>query len=82
MAKPKRELIVKEIPDNTIHIYCDNPEKVMAEIREIEGVNIVFLTSTLPVNVKIDPRYDLGEIAEEIRELLSAEVPAVFREDD
>lgn len=83
MAKPKVKIIVEVILDAVypIKIFCDDPAKVSKEISEIEGVlQILLIDSKGPIRCAVEPRYDINEVAEEIKTLLLAEVPDVFKE--
>lgn len=81
MAEPKVQLLVvhsaavEERP-HCIIIWTDNPARDFVKIKRIEGANTVMML----IRVCVDPRYDPQEMAEEIRELLAAEVPDVFKE--
>lgn len=82
MAKPKVKILV-ECDDNSRHIkvYCDNPTEAVWELKNIEGIQQVIYSLSFPcISVWCDPRYDREEIAQEIRDLLTAEVPDAFRE--
>ena len=80
MAKPKHKFLVKET-EFSITIWTDNPVSDFAEIKTIEGTDTVLvLNGENPIFVYVDPRYDPKEIADEIRELLAARIPDVFRE--
>jgi hypothetical protein len=80
MAKPKHKFLVKE-HEFSITVWTDNLVSDFAEIKTIEGTDtVLILNGKNPINIYVDPRYDLKEIAEEIRELLTARIPDVFRE--
>jgi hypothetical protein len=81
MAKPKQKTLIKVLPPDNITVWTDEPTKELKEINAIEGVDYVNLIGgENPIYIKIDPRYDLKEIAAEIKDLLKAEVPDVFKE--
>lgn len=80
MAKPKQTFLVEEY-SNTIAIWANNPVIDFIEIKRIEGVSTILMLDGNPIRVCVDPRYDQKEVAEEIRELLAAEVPDVFKEE-
>ncbi|KKK63067.1 hypothetical protein LCGC14_2998050 [marine sediment metagenome] len=80
MAKPKHKFLVKE-NEFSITVWTDSLVSDLAEIKTIEGTDtVLMLNGKNPISVFLDPRYDLKEIAEEIRELLTARIPDVFRE--
>lgn len=79
MAKPKQKYLVEVYHGTWIHVHCDNPEITKHEIEQIEGVEWVDPLNKV-LSVWVDPRYDAQEVAQEIRELLSSEVPEVFNE--
>lgn len=81
MAKPKRRFLVEEVP-HSITVWTDNPVSDLAEIKTIEGINTVMMADGCnPIYVYVDPRYSQKEVAEEIRELLEARVPDIFKEE-
>lgn len=81
MATKKQETIIKTSTDGMC-IWTSFPEKVISEIREVEGVEQVFLINGVnPLFVYTDPRYDIQEISQEIEALLASEVPDVFKDD-
>ena len=64
-----------------IEVYTDDLESSVIEIGGIGGVVVVLLLASISmISVSVDPRYDIEEIAQEIRDLLAAEVPDIFRE--
>jgi hypothetical protein len=71
-------VIVKALENHNVHIYIDNPEDAVRDIVGIKGV--IYALPGNPVWVKVDPRYDVQEVADEIEALLTAEVPDVFDE--
>ena len=81
MAKPKQANLVKVIPPHTVHVWTDDPRTRLFDIENIEGVNEVMLALHNPIYAFVDPRYDIDEVAEEIRTLLASEVPESFREE-
>lgn len=82
MAKPKVSVLVQEMPaPNCLSVYCDDLQGVVADINSIEGVaSVTCFAFTKFLSVVCDPRYDRAEIAQEIRDLLTSEVPEVFRD--
>jgi hypothetical protein len=77
MAKPKQKYLV-EVRDN-ISVWGDISAE---ELARIEGVEQVLPFASLSKkSVWVDPRYDIEEVAQEIRELLAQEVPDVFRDE-
>lgn len=52
----------------------------MNDIASVEGVTGTYHDGETEVSVRIDKRYDVNEIAGELRELLTAEVPDIFKE--
>lgn len=72
MAKPKVKFLVKVESDQIIKAYCDEPVWFIEEVKGMEGVKMAFI-DLAPldwVNIFIDPRYDVAEVAKEIEELL------------
>ncbi len=80
MAKPKQDDLVRVLPNNSIHVYTNEPEREATRIVKIEGVINVSFGTKNPISVYVDPRYDKEEVAQEIEELLVDSVPDVFRE--
>jgi hypothetical protein len=81
MAKPKRKTLIKVLPPDNITVWTDEPAKELKLLASIEGVDhINLIGSGNPIYIKIDPRYDLKEVAAEITDLLTAEVPDIFKE--
>ncbi len=83
MAEPKYRFLVEGKHLNFIVVWTDNPSSDFAKIKKIEGTHIVtmFEGSSNPIHVHVDPRYDQKEVAQEIRDLLTAGVPDVFKEE-
>ncbi len=81
MAKPKVKFLVNVLPSKTIEIWVSEPEIAFLKIRVIEGVSQVNLYPDRAMHAFADPRYDIEEVAEEIRTLLSSEAPDIFREE-
>lgn len=79
MAKPKQAHLVEEC-ETGITVWTNDPEGDFKEIKRIEGVSNAIMSGDNPICVYVDPRYSLADIAEEIRQLLKAEIPDVFRE--
>lgn len=80
MATIKQKTMVKTVATGCT-VWTSFPEKAVFEIKEIEGVEQVFLINgTNPLSVYVDPRYDIQEVAQEIEVLLASEVPDVFKE--
>jgi len=87
MAKPKISNLVEVLNatatmgSSVLHIWCDNPGQVIAEIARLEGIdNTMLFSNGKMIRATIDPRYDAEEIAQEIRDLLAADVPEAFKE--
>lgn len=81
MAKPKQEVMVVEHPTSGLLVaYVDNAPKWVSDVMSIEGIRKVFVDGKTRLDIFIDPRYDLSELAEEVKSLLMAEVPVEFRE--
>lgn len=82
MAKQKRKVFIDVIFSSvgTLIVYCDRPREVISEVAGIEGVRDAFVGFDGRLLVLTDPRYDVQEVITEIEELLTAEVPDVFRE--
>lgn len=81
MAKPKVDYIVKvsiAIPE-MIQVWCGNLSQAAMEIGQIEGITSVSILFNERIEAMTDPRYDVNEIAQEIRDLLGAEVPQLFK---
>jgi hypothetical protein len=79
MAKPKKSVLVQSFVDNSIEIWCDDHIRWTEELMSIEGVSMV---TAFPdkLSLMCDPRYDQGELMQEIEELLTSEIPDVFRD--
>jgi hypothetical protein len=70
MAKPKRKTLIEIHPPDNITVWTDEPAKELKTINAIEGVAFVNLIGgENPIFIKIDPRYDLKEVAAEITDL-------------
>ncbi len=80
MANRKRDVKVELLPVSGIHVWADTSDAIINGIKGIEGVVYVEVHSVLPMFVSTDPRYSTTEIAEEIKQLLSSEVPKAFLE--
>ena len=78
MAKPKVDVLVKVFASHAIEVWAS--PKDTDEIKLGGGITEIFksVNGTLII---CDPRYDTEEIAQEIRDLLSAKVPDVFKEE-
>lgn len=81
MAKPKVKVLVKESGSTFLEVYCDDPRQAIQDIMSIEGILDIYYSQLGCIAVGCDPRYDRAEIAQEIKDLLTAEVPAAFMED-
>jgi hypothetical protein len=80
MAKLKQETLVEEYQDS-ISVWTNEPLKEVETISNIEGVDTALIAGgTNPIYVYVDPRYSVAEIADEIRVLLTADVPDIFKE--
>jgi hypothetical protein len=81
MAKPKRHMVIEKCyATRMLVVYCDRHTEQSAEIKSIEGVNLVTIWED-KLWVYTDPRYDLDEIATEIEDMLTPiEVPKAFLE--
>ncbi len=84
MAKMKRDIIVRAMVDNAtearsgvIHVWANG--LIASDVMSIGGVYGVDVGKAGPAFVYVDARYDVGEVAAEIEELLLASVPDVFR---
>lgn len=71
---------VKEGQAFPIRIWVSDPEQHLADCESVEGVAMVNYLSGGPIFIIVDPHYDVQEVAAELEELLTAEVPDVFRE--
>ena len=80
MAKPKQATLIRAYTSNRITVWTNEVSRVIEEISEVEGINLVVSGNGSAIFLYTDPRYDVDEIADEIRLLLSSEVPSVFRE--
>ncbi len=82
MAKAKQEVLVESMSGDGLNIFIDDPEIHLKDIQSIQGVSQVSLSVFSKFICAVtDPRYNKSEVAQEIRKLLTAEVPQVFRED-
>jgi len=82
MAKPKKSVLVEQLPPGFIRVWCDTPNRWISEILELDGITFI---DNLSKNVgclmlHCDPRYDIAELCKEVSDLLKAEVPSVFRD--
>jgi len=87
MAKPKIANLVEVsdaatiIGSSVLNIWCDNARQVIVEISKLEGIeDAILLSNGNMIRVTADPRYDVEEIAQEIRDLLAADVPEASKE--
>lgn len=80
MAKPKQAVLVDIIFNGIVDVWTDDRKKALRDILSIEGVATAQDVSDGCISLTIDKRYDTIEVADEIRELLSAEVPDIFKE--
>lgn len=76
MAKPKRDLVIRDIA-GVPHVWCKNHESYAIKIQEIEGVQWVFADSAF-LCVFVCPRYDIQDIIDEIEDIVLGKVPDVF----
>lgn len=77
MAKPQKEYHVEVmLKSKVISIWCD--KRHWNDLTIIEGIEQAFSMNNR-LDLYIDPRYSIDEIANEIEELLSAQVPDVFK---
>ncbi len=83
MAKPKQKVLVDIMVNlfEPIRVWIDNPGDALRDISTIEGIVRCRVCTDGPIRIMVDPRYDTQEIAQEIRDLLAAEVPEVFKEE-
>jgi hypothetical protein len=79
MAKPKRKLIIKKCNDIMFYVYYINPTIAIQAIRTIEGIQYTGMEGDA-VDVWINPLYDVDDIIQEVKDLLLAEVPDIFKE--
>lgn len=79
MAELKEKVKV-EVGELTLIVWATNVVQFMSEIETIKGIHSVICYSKNRLFAYPDPRYDIKEIAEEIEQLLLAEVPDIFRE--
>lgn len=72
MAKKEVDFLVQVSGDLAypIAIWIDDEVNQIHKIESVKGVLKVYLGSTLPLRVMIDPRYNVQEIADEIEEVL------------
>ena len=72
MAERKQQISIKVYHDS-LDVWCD--AALEEQIRNIEGVARVGLTGCCPNDfyVTVDGRYDINEVAQEIRELVKEE---------
>lgn len=71
---------VKRNPVEPITVWMDNPKRGLVDILSIEGVCKGRINSLGEITIMVDPRYDVIDLADEIRSLLTAKIPDVFRE--
>lgn len=78
MAKPKQRVLVKIHLPCYIHVWIDEPAKKLQEIMALQGIaHVNIIGNTSPILITIDPRYNINEIASEIRDLLVTEGPNI-----
>jgi hypothetical protein len=82
MAKPKQSVLVNVCSNHNIIVWTDHPERDIKDIAGIEGVTRATIYSGNPIFLSIDPRYSADEIAAEIENLLTAEIPDVFKSEN
>ncbi len=84
MAKPKMKVLVEVVRNQVepIRVWVSDAKTHLNDIASVEGITHISLYGESEVTIMIDKRYDKDEIAQELRELLTAEVPSVFREGD
>lgn len=83
MAKPKQAVLVNVTtnPVEPIAAWVNNShDEAIQDILTVEGVTNCRASIGGPIRIMIDQRYDTQEVADEIRGLLSAEVPDVFKD--
>ncbi len=76
MAKPKMKVLVEITGDlaHPISVWIDNPKEVMDNVARVEGVSHIHLAvGNNRLQVRVNRRYDVQEVAEEIRSLLADE---------
>ncbi len=77
MAKPKMKVLVEITGDLAypILVWIDSPKEVMDDIARVEGVSHIHLpVGNDRLQVRVNRRYDVQEVAEEILGLLTDEV--------
>ena len=79
MAKPKVKIKVEIVNDTFITVWAKDAHRHIPDVESIEGVHFASSSGRLMI-IYTDPRYDVNEVAREIEQLLSAEMPEVFRE--
>jgi hypothetical protein len=81
MAQKKIGVLIKVTlnPTEPINVWVDNPTENVYDILSIEGVTNCRIGVSGPLYIMVDPRYDVQEVADEIKTLLTASVPEVFK---
>jgi len=82
MAKPEIEILVEVLdnPIQPIRVWISCAKLHLTDVASVEGISHIFLEGETEISVMIDKRYKASEVADELRELLGAEVPDIFRE--
>ncbi len=83
MAQQKDKVTVVILHQNFPHflVWVDWAPRHTKDVENIEGVASTFILSENSMSVLVDPRYDTTEVAEEVKQLLLADVPDVFKEE-
>ncbi len=83
MAKPKQPIMTTVISAiaGSFDIWIDDAAGYTENVMSIKGVTSVFVTSKTRLTAVADRRYDVGEVAGEVNDLLSSitTIPDVFK---
>lgn len=79
MAKPKVQVLVKIRTSTIMDVYTNEIKKSVSDVLSIEGVLCADCIAGR-ISTIIDPRYDIQEIADEIKILLMSDVPDIFQD--
>jgi hypothetical protein len=78
-ALPKQDVLVEVVDDGTgIFVWLDNPGAYTDQIRGVHGISWVERSGKSLIMLNHDRRFDIEEVAQEIRDLLKPEPECPF----
>lgn len=84
MAKPKKLVKIECATSFSLNVYITNAPIFTEDVLDVEGVSGVFLEHAQDnlLYLRVDPRYDIQEVSDEIEALLLSliKVPDVFKQ--